>query len=478
MGAMEDQQRKNAASQLASGKITKSQYDSAISKIGSGSSVASKPASSGGGGSGVSSGGSYNPSLRVTNLYSDAAWDPKTRTISAGGRTLYEGQDFEINQADNRAYYIPAGSGPSRVEQPNIQLTPDPGILAPQEEIFDPTDYINELKEAQRASRIASLDKARANALSALDTEKANVAPAYYDKRNQAAAASDVGAMNFAQYMAARGIKGPAGAMPEIYRQAGLQGQIGALDRQEAANLVAIENQRANINTGYESDVAAANADVEAQAMQNLINQWNANRQYQLQESQLTGDLNGDRTLAGQEFDWSKSSSNPAVQAQILANKAAELENAAREIENSYLPDTLKLQVQRLEQQVKAGALDYDTALAQINQIKAQTANYSRSGSSGGGGSSTRTLTPGQQLTAQQNNINNLQNLRERATAIAENDPRLNNPTDTTANTLQQLENAHYELLKFVYDARNQGKSEEQIAAYIRSKGLSPLTYM
>ncbi len=78
------------------------------------------------------------------------------------------------------------------------------------------------------------------------------------------------GAMNFAQYMAARGgIKGgAAGAMPEDIPAGGLQGQIGALDRQEAANLAAIERQRSNVESGYASDVAAANADVESQAMQ------------------------------------------------------------------------------------------------------------------------------------------------------------------------------------------------------------------
>lgn len=129
----------------------------------------------------------------------------------------------------------------------------------------------DELKAAQRQSRIKGLDKARANALSALDTEQANVAPTYYNKRNQAAAASDVGAMNFANYMAARGIKGAAGAMPEIYRQAGLQSQIGALDQAEAQTMADIERQRAGINSAYEFDVAQANADVESQAMQNMI---------------------------------------------------------------------------------------------------------------------------------------------------------------------------------------------------------------
>jgi hypothetical protein len=172
--------------------------------------------------------------------------------------------------------------------------------------------------------------------------------------------------------MAARGIKGAAGAMPEIYRQAGLQGQIGALDRQEAANLAAIERQRSNVESGYASDVAAANADVESQAMQAMIDQWNQNRQYELQRGALTGSLGDERTLAGQQFDYSRSPSNPEVQAAILANRQRELEIAAQEIQNSYLPATLKLQAERLAQQVKTGSLDYDTALAQLNQIKAQ----------------------------------------------------------------------------------------------------------
>lgn len=331
---------------------------------------------------------------------SPAAYAGAIRDAEVSGRALSDPTSAAAFKRDHPEYF----------NDPLTQ-TPTPTIQAAEPlQPYDPTQYINELKEAQRASRIASLDKARSAALSSLDTEKANVAPTYYDKRNQAAAASDVGAMNFAQYMAARGIKGMAGAMPEIYRNAGLQGQIGALDRQEAANLAAIENQRANINTGYESDVAAANADVESQAMQSLINQWNTDRSYQLQ--QAAADL--DR----QQFDWSKSPSNPTYQASIAAARAAELENSAREIQNSYLPETLKLQAERLAQQVRVGSLDYDTALAQLNQIKAQTANYGRSGGSGG-------LTPYQQYQTGQNTIKNSQWIENEASARAKADPRL-----------------------------------------------------
>ena len=240
-------------------------------------------------------------------------------------------------------------------------------------------NYINAMKQAQIQSRIAALDKAKSSAITALDTEKANVSPTYYDKRNQAAANSDVGALNFAQYMAARGIKGAAGAMPEIYRNAGLQGQIGALDRQEASELSAIEKQRANVETGYASDVAAANADAEAQAMQAAINQYNADRAYKAQQAAAE--------LEQQKFDWSKSSSNPTMQYQALAAKKLALDNAAQEIQNSYLPDTLKQQAQLLQYKVDSGSLDYDTALAQLEQIKAQTSKISSSGSGGGGSS-------------------------------------------------------------------------------------------
>ena len=316
----------------------------------------------------TTSGKPYVPNYTAPKTTTTA---PKTTTPTTTAPKTTTGDWYDINN-------VPRPSGDIIKTALDTNTTPTP---TPQQQIiyrepeFDPTEYINQLKAAQRQSRIAALDKAKGAALGSLDTEKANVAPTYYDKRNQAAAASDVGAMNFANYMAARGIKGAAGAMPEIYRNAGLQGQIGALDRQEAGNLAAIERQRANVESGYASDVAAANADVEAQAMQAAIDQYNQNRQYGLQEAGLTGSLGDSRTLAGQQFDYSKSPSNPAVQAQIYANKQRELEIAAQEIQNSFLPDTLKLQAQRLAQEVQAGTLDYDTALANLNQIRTQTAN-------------------------------------------------------------------------------------------------------
>lgn len=306
----------------------------------------------------------------------------------------------------------------------------------------DITGYINGLADAQKKARIAALDSAKTNSLANLDTEQANIEPNYYNKRNQAQANADVGAMNFAQFMASRGIKGNAGAMPEIYRNAGLQGQIGALDQQENQDLSGISRQRGNINNNYQSDVANANASVDSQAMQNSIDQWNKNRDYNLNLGQATGNINGTPTLAGKQYTQGRQDTyannlgvainptadktvptdiqnriNSVVNSQYggdyqaymqdhpedqvygtalrnskiygdlgqygqyapqtlsginagLQNKKAELDNTATQLQNSVLPDTLKLQVKRLQQQVDTGSLDYDTTLAQLRKLQ------------------------------------------------------------------------------------------------------------
>ncbi len=164
---------------------------------------------------------------------------------------------------------------------------------------YDPDiqSSIRQLAEAKKRSRIAGLESVMNSALSNLDTEQSAIKGTYYNQRNQAAADSDIGQYNFAQYMASRGMKGNAGAMPEIYRNAGLQNRLSALGQQEAQENVAIENQRTNLRNKYLSDVEAANAGVDAQALEMYINQLNQDRAYRLQE----------RSLANQEFQTGRS---------------------------------------------------------------------------------------------------------------------------------------------------------------------------
>ena len=265
--------------------------------------------------------------------------------------------------------YNPTQSTPSPITTPSPLETPlpvEPLAEKPQTtQTYDTTGVLNDLKQAQINAMMGNLDKSLNNSLVNLDQQQAGLGQTYYDKRNQAAAESDIGAMNFAQRAAARGISGNAAAMPEIYRNSALQGQVGSLNQQEAAANAGIDANRASLRNNYESDIVSAKAGIEAQALQNYISQMNTDRQFGLSEAGLTGTYNGAQTMQGQ--------------AQELSNQMAELDLNAKEIENSYLPQTLKDQATLLKQQVEMGRLAPATALAQLNQIKKETANIGAS---------------------------------------------------------------------------------------------------
>ncbi len=171
---------------------------------------------------------------------------------------------------------------------------------------------IDNLYRAQRESQIAGLKSAAESAignltktyntgLSDLDTTQSGIGERYYGKRNQAAAQSDIGAMNFAQYMASRGVKGSAGGMPEIYRNNALQGTLGNLDASEAQENAAIDRQRSLLTSSYNTDIdtvnnqltsgiAEAGASLDAAALQQKIDMLKA--QAEKSAAQTTADKN------------------------------------------------------------------------------------------------------------------------------------------------------------------------------------------
>lgn len=221
----------------------------------------------------------------------------RNKKIEGEGIQTKSTQDYINELMSKYGYADPSPGGAKPDTNKNVS---DAGILAMPEQP-DPQqqyqDMISDMLRAQRQSRYAQLDKARDSALANLDEQEAGIKPRYYDARNQAAAQSDIGALNFAQYMASRGVKGSQGGMPEIYRNAALQGQIGSLDRQEQAAYDQIARDRTGIQNAYEADRAAAAADIDAQGLQAYIDQMNADRLFKLQEAGVTGVYGGTPTL-------------------------------------------------------------------------------------------------------------------------------------------------------------------------------------
>lgn len=100
-----------------------------------------------------------------------------------------------------------------------------------------------------------------------------------------------------------------------------------------------------------------------ADKQRSLINEMTRiERDYGLQVGQLTGNFNGQRTLAGQQLDWQMNPNNPANVGQNIANRIAQVK-----LDN--LPQQTQLELQRLQQQVNAGDIDNRTAEWQLNEL-------------------------------------------------------------------------------------------------------------
>jgi hypothetical protein len=253
------------------------------------------------------------------------------------------------------------------------QMQKDPGFL-PAAPPVDPNaemqKYMQQLADAKKASTIAGLDTARNNSLSSLDTEQAGIAPQYYDKRNQAAGASDVGKMNFAQFMAGRGIKGSAGAMPEIYANAGLQQQLGNLNQQEQAQNDTIARSRTGIQNNYQSDVASANADSQTTMLQGYIDQMRADRAQTVADNALMGKTSrGQTTLAGQQSEQTMLANKASVDAQ------AHYENIQAYI-NTLDPNDPEIPYLYAARTDKQNALDSALAAASVAKSDAEQQQY------------------------------------------------------------------------------------------------------
>lgn len=227
-----------------------------------------------------------------------------------------------------------------------VSTTPtmSPQVTQPTQPQFDIQAYIKQLADAKRNQLKAGLDSARSNALSNLSAEESTIRPKYYSARNQAAGAKAAGARSFSEYLAKRGLSNSgSAAQAEINQNMQYQGQIGALDQAEAQNYADIGRRRSDVENTYQFDLANANADIESNALQQSI------AEYQRQQ-----DIARQQALTDRQFAYQQEQDkldNQYRQEQLLAERAAQeasaraaAERAAQEAAQQAFENELKVQ--------------------------------------------------------------------------------------------------------------------------------------
>lgn len=235
---------------------------------------------------------------------------------------------------------------------------------------------LQNLKEAQKNAAIADLQKSRDTSLSNLTAEEAKLKPTYDAARNTANVQNRVAARNFQEYLANTGrANSGIGAQYEMSRQNSLNNNINALNTQEAADRADIERRRTDAGNTYNTGLAGANAQAEANYINNLLTQ----RQQQWQNEYNQNTL--DTQKAQQQWE------NTFKQNQL------DYQRQQDELNREYQRQQAALAQQQQQWENEFRQRQLDEQIRQYNQSredslsKLYSSSKSSSGSSGSSGS-------------------------------------------------------------------------------------------
>lgn len=147
---------------------------------------------------------------------------------------------------------------------------------------------LNRLKTAQRDAAIADLENTRNQALSNLQAERNQNAAMYNQQRSTANAQNRLSAKNFQEYLAQTGrANSGLDAQARMQNANNLATNLNYLNTGEAGALADINRRSTLANDAYNSGLSGANAKIEADYIQNLLNERQKEWERQMQERQL-----------------------------------------------------------------------------------------------------------------------------------------------------------------------------------------------
>ena len=135
---------------------------------------------------------------------------------------------------------------------------------------------------------MADLENTRNQALSNLQAERNQNAAQYNQQRSTANAQNRMSARNFQEYLASTGrANSGLSAQARMQNSNNLNTSINALNAGEAAAVADINRRTTDAQNAYSSGLASANANIEANYIQNLLDQREKELARDLQERQF-----------------------------------------------------------------------------------------------------------------------------------------------------------------------------------------------
>lgn len=147
---------------------------------------------------------------------------------------------------------------------------------------------LNNLRAAQQRAATANLENTRNQALSDLQAEQMKNTASYNAQRSAANAQNRMSARNFQEYLASTGrANSGLSAQARMQNSNNLNTSLNTLNAGEAAAMADINRRTTDANNAYNTGLASANAQIEADYIKNLLDQREKQLARDLQERQF-----------------------------------------------------------------------------------------------------------------------------------------------------------------------------------------------
>lgn len=246
------------------------------------------------------------------------------------------------------------------------------------------TTQLNNLKNAQKKAAVADLQNTRNTALSNLAAEQQQNAANYATQRNTANAQNRLSARNFQEYLANTGrANSGLGAQAAMQYNNNLNTSMNNIYGAENAALADIARRRTDAQNAYSSGLASANANIEANYIQNLLKQqqqdWeNKMALKQFNESVRQFNLNRQDSLRGFS-SGGRSSSGGSSGSYKKTKKNTKQGNTW--IDDTSQDDAYKAAVQSLIKSGKNTLSKVKNNISKLGSSKKSSSGSSKSGS-------------------------------------------------------------------------------------------------
>jgi hypothetical protein len=262
------------------------------------------------------------------------------------------------------------------------------------------SNLINSQYDSALKSKVAALQKARDTSISGYNQNIQALPGEYQPLRNQADLRGMQNSRAISETMAAQGNwRSGANQTAQTANNASTANTIGGYNKQQQDAVDRLKQAIAQVNAGYQSDIATTTADTLAQRDAALISQANQDRSFNQQDKQFNMNFglqsqtaNANNAMTYAQLDEMRNPSSVTNQMKQIGLDTARLNYQA-------LPDQLKSQAQKIAQDLAMGNISQQAAQLQLDylpqqlqlglaQTQAQINASNRAGTSGGSSAS------------------------------------------------------------------------------------------